>query len=216
MKALDVSVSGVSVGKLVQDRWEGHAFEPDPNWMSLGQLPVLSLYYRQQLGQQSGAARSTHLPAWFENLLPEKGSALRDLLCAQLTLREGQSFALLAALGKDLPGAVVVTRLEDDSREFDEPAAEANETNVLRFSSLAGNQLKFSMAKRENAFTLPAHGVDADWIVKVPSQGLPLLPQVEHTTMNWACAVGLPTPASRVVANSRCAWARIISSSRDP
>jgi serine/threonine-protein kinase HipA len=199
MKSLVVSVSDTVVGKLEQSRSDGHFFDPEQRWIALGQRPVLGLYYRQNLTVRPSVAKSTHLPVWFENLLPEQGSELRRILCEQLSLRTGQSFALLAALGVELPGAVVLSRLDMQESGFFEPDIERMPLAGLRFSSLAGNQLKFSMARDGSGFTLPAKSGEAHWIIKIPSADMPNLPEIEHTTMVWARACGREIPYSEVV-----------------
>ena len=78
----------------------------------------------------------------------------------------------LAHVGHDLPGAVQVVR-EEEPPEFFDPAEIAatnttsNDDNVWRFS-LAGVGLSFSMLRRDERLTLPAHGQGGDWIVKLP------------------------------------------------
>ncbi|MBN1608263.1 MAG: HipA domain-containing protein [Polyangiaceae bacterium] len=197
MSRLWVSVAGTRVGGLVQNRSEGHFFEPDREWLDGGQRPVLSLCYLQELNRRSTPRRSSHLPLWFENLLPERDSELRRLLCRHFELTQGQSFKLLEALGADLPGAVVI---EPDKNGGEPPADDepiARQGDPLRFS-LAGAQLKFSVAKQGTRFTLPARGSGGSWIIKVPGDGMDLLPTVELCTMRWARAAGLPVPDCEV------------------
>ena len=58
------------------------------------------------------------VPVFFSNLLPE--GHLRDYLAERADVNPEREFFLLAALGADLPGALVVAPLEGD-----EPLSEA-------------------------------------------------------------------------------------------
>src|SRR5207302_1143369 len=123
--------------------------------------------------------QGTGLLPWFENLLPEPGSELRRRICAVHGLRDGQSFALLAALGRDLVGAVEVASTGDASGD-DAGEAHAEDTEsrggmpgaslqvIQHLSSLAGMQLKFSMSMLHERLVLPARGSGRQWIVKLP------------------------------------------------
>jgi serine/threonine-protein kinase HipA len=186
------------VGHVEVSRWENHSFTPDPAWLEGGQRPRLGLYFLQRPQR----INSTHLPLWFENLLPEKGSIPRARLASYHGLRDGQSFDLLRALGQDLPGAV---RVEDEAPgpdvgavESDRSTDDSGERPAMRFS-LAGAQLKFSVALRGDTFTRLAIAADRTWIIKLASEKLPELPAVECATMAWAKSVGLPVPECRLV-----------------
>jgi serine/threonine-protein kinase HipA len=203
--ALQVRVGPVVVGWLTRSREGLTRFLPERDWLSQGCRPWLGMaFVRKPVGRSAG----TGLPAWFENLLPENDSRLRNRLCRELGLRDTDSFGLLKAIGHDLPGAVVVepdkdTRLDQAATisAADEHGMEAVHTTEdrpsgLRFS-LAGVQLKFSMVQVKSRLTVPARGQDGDWIVKIPDR--PLLPEVEAATMAWAAATGLDVPEHRLV-----------------
>jgi len=137
------------------------------------------------------------LPLWFENLLPESGSALRTALCNELGIGERQSFRLLVALGEDLPGAVqVVGGL--DAQDSDAGDGSLPVPGQYRFS-LAGMQLKYAVTLRDGRYALPVRGHSSRFIAKFPSSVYPGLPQVEHATMRWAAAAGFDVPATEVV-----------------
>ncbi|MCA9645471.1 MAG: HipA domain-containing protein, partial [Myxococcales bacterium] len=194
-----VTVHGQLVGTLSHGHHENYRFEPEVAWREGNGIPVMSFQLYQQ---RPKAWVSAHLPVWFENLLPERDSELRNLLCKRLGLRDGQSMALLQVLGGDLPGAVEV---RGDAGVLDSPEdspPDSPQTDALRFSSLAGVQLKFSMAKSGTKYTLPAHGGHTEWIVKIPGVDMPLLPAIEHATMAWARAMNLPVPETQVVETS--------------
>jgi serine/threonine-protein kinase HipA len=187
MRRLCVSVGTTLVGHLELDRWTGQSFTPAPAWFESRPCPRLGAVFLRRPGRLA----STHLPLWFENLLPERGSPLRRLLAVAHGLREGRSFDLLRVLGRDLPGAVRVEP-EDAPPRGQEPHGPA-----MRFS-LAGMQLKFSVRERGSGFALPTDGTVGDWIVKLAG-GLEELPAVELATMAWAKATGLPVPECRLV-----------------
>lgn len=176
---------------------DNYRFTPDPSWLDSGQIPLLSL----RLFQRPEAWRSTHLPVWFENLLPENPSGLRKIVCERFDLRPGQSLALLQVLGSDLPGAVVVSSDSPAGDSPDDPPA-SDSDDTLHFSSLAGVQLKFSVVRENDRFTLPLRGGPGEWIVKLPEPTRGLLPAVEHATMSWARAAGFDVPETQVVETS--------------
>lgn len=187
---LQVRVSGALVGRLERDR-EGRCwFRPDPAWLEGGQRPALGLAF---LARPDARMAGTGLPSWFENLLPPAGSALRATICAERGLRGTDSAALIRALGRDLPGAVEVVG------EADEVEAGRVDGPLRVTFSLAGMQLKFSMVEAKQRFALPARGQEGAWIVKLPGEEFPGLPEVELATMAWAEAAGLPVPERRLV-----------------
>src|SRR4029078_13303801 len=118
--------------------------------------------------------KDRELPPFFANLVPE--GHLRDLIEQRLRLERGYGLGLLAAVGFDLPGAVDIQHLavagEAQYENGDEPAPvrpdEDDKEPGLRFS-LAGVQLKFSVAREFEKLTLPAHGKRGEWIVKLDS-----------------------------------------------
>ncbi len=190
---MEVKVYGIRVGILERDKEGGVRFVPDADWIRGEQHPPLGLAFLQN--PRPPVVRGM-LPTWFENLLPESGSALRSWICKKHGLRDGDSPGLLAEVGRDLPGAVEVLGGLDPLEELapvDEPTG-----NELRFS-LAGLQLKLSMLLSGDRFSLPARGESGRWIVKVPGQAFPDLPEVEAATMAWAREVGLETPRFHVL-----------------
>src|SRR6202012_2501844 len=107
--------------------------------------PTMSLSYKGQSGGIIVPTRDVamRLPTFFSNLLPE--GHLRDYLADRAGVKPQREFFLLAALGADLPGALVVKPLEQNSVAHESETHHqgcASET-ALRFS-LAGIQLKFS------------------------------------------------------------------------
>lgn len=133
------------------------------------------------------------VPAWFSNLLPEQDSPLRKLVADQFGVRSVRSFPLLLALGEDLPGAVAVRPDDGVAPVASGPEPGPERIGRLAFS-LAGVQLKFSMARDGRRFTLPMSGTGGSWIVKLPDRAFRDVPANEHAMMQWAKAAGVDVP----------------------
>ncbi|MBK8015104.1 MAG: HipA domain-containing protein [Deltaproteobacteria bacterium] len=189
------------VGTIVQDTGGRTEWRPDTAWASDGQLPRLGVDFLRTPGPRKSGGE---LPAWFENLLPERDSTLRGRLCAFYGLPEGASFRLLTAMGRDLPGAVEARAgAEGTPRSHQDPVVETTSGIASdgrpRFSALAGMQMKFSMSMVNERLTLAAVTGATHWIVKLPGPDFEDLPEVETATMRWAARAGLDVPAHRTV-----------------
>ncbi|HEX7600814.1 MAG TPA: type II toxin-antitoxin system HipA family toxin [Polyangiaceae bacterium] len=199
-KRLVVSLPGRDIGELTQDRHGLIRWTPDPDW-DAEQEPRLGVDFLRQRGPR---AHASDLPSWFENLLPERESPLRARLSRAHGLRDGQSFELLRALGRDLIGAVEARpsvvpgehanapATTDTPAAGEAPGADASEAG-LRLSSLTGMQLKFSMSMVNDRLTLSAHAGGSVWIVKLAG-GYEDLAEVETATMTWAKRAGFDVP----------------------
>jgi serine/threonine-protein kinase HipA len=139
------------------------------------------------------------VPEWFSNLLPEKGSGLRELIAIELGRKRVHDFALLVYLGHDLPGAVRVVR-EGNGRDIPEldVTASSLHDHPLRFS-LAGVQPKFSMRHEAKGLVLPASGHGGNWIVKLPDRRFPHVPENEHAMLSWARLGGIDVPEAKLI-----------------
>jgi serine/threonine-protein kinase HipA len=206
LNALAVSLHGTQIGiinRLAGDR-QLFAFEQD--YVDDPQRPTLSLSFKSADG---GLVTSVHpvmrrVPAFFSNLLPE--GHLRTYLARLAGVNPEREFFLLAALGADLPGAIVVSPLEGveqeagvqgrhDSEGQDRQPAEA----VLRFS-LPGVQLKFSaVMEAAGGLTIPAGGMGGSWIVKLPSGRFPAVLENEFVMLELARRVGILVPLNHLV-----------------
>jgi len=202
-KTLSVRLPGRHVGELIQTRDGLTRWIPERAWEAEGQHPRLGMDFLRNPGPRQ---QGTGLLPWFENLLPEPGSELRRRLCAAHGLRDGQSFALLGALGRDLTGAVEVAsnvapegETGEDHLDRADDAQPASLQLIQRLSSLAGMQLKFSMSMVNERLTLPARSAGGQWIVKFPGTEYAELPAVEQATMTWAQHAGFDVPRHFVV-----------------
>ena len=198
------------VGTLIRERSGLMRFIVEGAYIALGEnRPILSSSIRF-IGDEERTVRiltsgpitqpGRDLHPWFSNLLPE--GALRDLVLRGLPTGATTDFDVLAHLGRDLPGAVVV-------RVQDEPAAappereplptdQAGAPNQIRFS-LAGVQLKMSMLKQDERLTFPATGMNGDIIAKLPSERYAMLPELEYSSMKLAEAAGVIIPHCELV-----------------
>ncbi len=201
-----VELPGVTTGRLIQDRYGRSHWLPDEAWERRGQVPRLGLDFLRRPGPRTA---NQDLPSWFENLLPERESLLRMRLTSIYGLRDGQSFELLMALGRQLPGAVEVRPdsgahaagpLEREGQ--DGPVAGggwiAGEAGEERLSSLSGVQLKFSMSMINERLSFGARSGGSEWIVKFPGN-YDELAELEAATMSWASQAGFDVPPHRTV-----------------
>jgi serine/threonine-protein kinase HipA len=199
---LGVGLHGKIIGYLSQTTRGQIAFRFTESYLSMSDRPVLSQSFEDNLSRTYyGKERS--LPSFFANLIPEYG-ALRDLIENNLGVSPGDDLALLEAVGRDLPGAVGIVRVDGDNLPVQENLeasvyVEGNE-NVqknkepgLRFS-LAGVQMKFSVLRDPDRITLPASNQDGKWIVKLGSARFPFTVENEYAVMQWARLTGFDVP----------------------
>lgn len=198
LKTLNVTLNGQPVGVLERNREGLLRWTPDAGWEDGGQRPRLGLSFLRSPGPMT---RGTGLPSWFENLLPETGSALRTRLARLHGVQSVyDSFGLLTALGGDLPGAVRVSpvtgsALEDEADGEERAGEPSPELLPGRFRfSLAGVQMKLSMAAQGHRFAMTSRSGQRHWIVKLPDINHRDLPDIEAATMRWARAAGHEVP----------------------
>ncbi|HWO18505.1 MAG TPA: type II toxin-antitoxin system HipA family toxin [Kofleriaceae bacterium] len=173
-----------------------------PEYLTAADRPVLGQYFEDHLDEVHRS--QTHLPPFFSNLLPEGG--LRELIARRAGLHRDREAHLISVLGEDLPGAVVVRRVDDPAGEpgdasgdpEDGPGAAEpakDEPGALRFS-LAGMQLKFSVLYQASGRgpTLPIDGRGGNWIAKLPSETYANVPEHEYEMVQWAGRAGIAIP----------------------
>jgi serine/threonine-protein kinase HipA len=195
---LSVWLGQTLVGSITELPNDRNLFVFDRSYLDDAQRPVLSLSFYDAEGQldPTPIQTQTKVAPFFSNLLPEE--ELRRYVAQRAGVKGVRDLPLLQLLGEDLPGAVVVRAESEGPPEedpFDEvsPAKVADESRPLRFS-LAGVQMKFSAAgSPDRGLTIPAEGRGGHWILKLPSDRYPLVPENEHSMMQFARAVGIET-----------------------
>src|SRR5690606_15438877 len=138
------------------------------------------------------------LPPCFANLLPE--DKLREAMERHhtQTVRPGNDFDLLAALGADLPGAVRVVPSSGDIVA----ATAAPEDKPQARVSLAGVQMKLSVMKntgKGGGLTVPLGDSDGQYIAKFPSTAFPGVSENEFANLALAEAIGMDVPERELV-----------------
>ena len=203
------------VGYLTHYPDEKTVFVVDESYMEYGeQRPILSLSQarpndeeatRALLADDRHKSASVKAPPFFSNLLPEGG--LRRRIAQRLKVHEEHEFLLLSALGEDLPGAVILTPVDTPDhlkhrRRAAAVAPSAEDLQELKFS-LGGMQMKFSMLRQGERFTLAGSKKLGNYIVKPPSNDFEALPMVEAATMETARAAGMAVPEIQLLAPDR-------------
>jgi serine/threonine-protein kinase HipA len=192
------------VGSLVELANDRSVFEFDEEHAADPERPVLSLGFAEVDGRldQEPVEKQMKLSPFFSNLLPE--GALRRYIASRAGFKVVRDLPLLRLLGDDLPGAVVVRPEEDgprvdDGEEGETSTAAGEDNEPLRFS-LAGVQMKLSAAGGpQSRLTIPAKGMGGHWILKLPSQIYPHLPENEHSMMRFAREVGIEVAETGLV-----------------
>lgn len=209
IRSLEVRLHDVLVGYLTHYPDERTLFVVDNAYLEYGGgRPTISLSMvrpgdehltRQLLLDERNKSSLVKAPPFFSNLLPEGG--LRRRIAAELKIHEDREFDLLAALGRDLPGAVILTPAKTPDHLPGRRSAFDGAPSVppeMKFS-LGGMQLKFSMLRQGDRFTLPGATDLGDYIVKPPSSDYHGLPMIEAAAMKTARAVGIETPEVMLV-----------------
>ena len=108
VESLEVRLGDVPVGQIVRAAGGYNAFLFGQAYAEMQRRPTLSLSFQSSSGALWAPTRGYpgRLPPFFANLLPE--GELRGLLARRAGVNPRDEFALLGALGADLPGAVEV------------------------------------------------------------------------------------------------------------
>lgn len=199
---LRVWLHGTHTGDLrlhAGSRWE---FRFAEGYLDMPDRPVLGRYFEDQNLRELGYdATQSYLPAFFQNYLPEVGSWLREELAARAGVDPRRNGPLLAALGDDLPGALVVHDVDDLAPSHDEQPVvdrKVSPSTALRFS-LAGMQPKLSVAREGSRYTLPVTGKGGRWIAKFPDPTHARVPEHEAAMLTIARRVGIDVPEHECV-----------------
>lgn len=222
LTALSVRLYGRQIGVVTRLAGDRQIFAFEQDYVDDPQRPTLSLSFKGRTGGLVTAVRPVprRVPPFFSNLLPE--GHLREYLAKLAGINPEREFFLLAILGADLPGALVVEPIDggldgddghhdhgsgaDDrgNRDRDRRRAHnrdrgADRQPVLRFS-LAGVQLKFSaVMEASGGLTIPAGGMGGSWIVKLPSTRFAAVPQNEFAMLELARRTGIEVPENHLV-----------------
>ena len=207
LNALSVRLHGRPIGVITRLAGDRHLFAFEQDYIDDPQRPTLSLSFKGRTGGLVTTLRpvTRRVPPFFSNLLPEGN--LREYLAKLAEVNTEREFFLLAVLGADLPGALVVTPLDAEGQQGGEHLHEKDDhpdnahprQEVLRFS-LAGVQLKFSaVMEASGGLTIPAEGMGGSWIVKLPSHRFPAVPENEFVMLELARRVGIAVPENRLV-----------------
>ncbi|MEM7408891.1 MAG: HipA domain-containing protein [Myxococcota bacterium] len=204
VRALAVELHGRRIGVINRLAGDQHIFAFEEDYIEDPERPALSLSFKGSGGELVSSIRrqSARLPPFFSNLLPE--GHLRRYLAERAGVKQQREFFLLAALGADLPGAVVVSPHDHTSEPERAPKGhdgdvEAEPDSALRFS-LAGVQLKFSAIQEANGgLTIPVDGMGGSWIVKLPDMRFAAVPENEFAMLELARAIGIDVPATKLL-----------------
>jgi serine/threonine-protein kinase HipA len=206
LNALAVRLHGRQIGIINRLAGDRQIFAFEQSYIDDPQRPTLSLSFKGRTGGLVTALRPVprRVPPFFSNLLPE--GHLREYLAKLADINPEREFFLLAVLGADLPGALVIEPLEGDVKQNDAHHDDGDHDGdrpreaVLRFS-LAGVQLKFSaVMEASGGLTVPAGGMGGSWIVKLPSARFAAVPENEFAMLELARRVGIVVPDNRLVA----------------
>lgn len=207
LNALSVRLYGKHIGVITRLAGDRQLFAFEQDYIDDPQRPTLSLSFKGSTGGLVTNFRPVgrRVPAFFSNLLPE--GHLRDYLAQRADVNPDREFFLLAVLGADLPGALVIEPLESDRQSSEPRDARADDTRndsrggeePLRFS-LAGVQLKFSaVMEASGGLTIPAGGLGGSWIVKLPSARFKAVPENEFAMLELARRIGISLPDNKLI-----------------
>ncbi len=203
ISSLTVMLNDVQVGTIVRTPGDFSAFSFEDSYRATGGFPVLSLSFRAVSGglRKDPKPVASALPPFFANLLPE--DKLREAMEKHHagSVRAGNDFDLLVALGADLPGAVLVVPSEGTVAHLEDKAVQKPKA---RFS-LAGVQMKLSVIKntgKGGGLTLPLGDEQGSYIAKFPSTSFPGVSENEYANLALAEAIGMEVPERELVEQS--------------
>ncbi|MFF2324323.1 type II toxin-antitoxin system HipA family toxin [Agrobacterium sp. NPDC058088] len=202
--SLDVLLNDLKVGMIVRTPGDFNAFSFEESYRQTGGFPVLSLSFRAAHGglRKDPKPVARALPSFFANLLPE--DKLREAMERHHSgsVRAGNDFDLLAALGSDLPGAVRIVPSEGSVVRNEGLTASRPKA---RFS-LAGVQMKLSVIKntgKGGGLTIPLGDEQGSYIAKFPSTSFPAVSENEFANLALAEAIGMDVPERELVEQSQ-------------
>jgi serine/threonine-protein kinase HipA len=206
LNALSVRLYGEQIGVITRLAGDRQLFAFEQHYIDDPRRSTLSLSFKGSTGGLVTNFRpvARRVPVFFSNLLPE--GHLRDYLAKRADVNPEREFFLLAVLGADLPGALVVAPLDGDQRPSDphdggddDSREDGGGEEPLRFS-LAGVQLKFSaVMEASGGLTIPAGGLGGSWIVKLPSARYKTVLENEFAMLELARRTGISVPENKLI-----------------
>lgn len=200
IQSLDVFLNALKVGTIVRTPGDFNALSFDEAYRETAGSPVLSLSFRAATGglRKDPRPLAGALPPFFANLLPE--DKLREAMEKHHagSVRPGNDFDLLAALGTDLPGAVRVIPGDGTTAASQDSSKEKPKA---RFS-LAGVQMKLSVMKntgKGGGLTLPLGDEQGQYIAKFPSTAFPGVSENEFANLALAAAIEMEVPERELI-----------------
>jgi serine/threonine-protein kinase HipA len=118
--ALSVRLHGRQIGVITRLAGDRQLFAFEQAYIDNPQRPILSLSFKGSTGGLVTTLRPVprRVPPFFANLLPE--GQLREYLAKRADVSPEREFFLLAVLGADLPGALVIEPIEGDAQQADD------------------------------------------------------------------------------------------------
>lgn len=193
MRTYRVSLADNTVGSLIEAT-EGSLFVYDKAYIERTPRPVLSQSLLNETGSPTDFPLVPGLIPFFANLLPDKGP-LRRYIASRQEVNPDDDFALLSALGRNLPGAALVNLVADEgTARKGEAEARSDGSRVRWRFSLAGVQMKFSATRSGDQWTVGSLDQEGDWIVKLGSAEYAGIVENEYAVMSLARDCGLNVP----------------------
>lgn len=210
--ALDVSLHGELIGHLIelgsQKSEKVCRFVPLLDSVALDAFR-LSLSFRPIEGGSSRDVWASYatdsdftgsqgqLPVFFQNMLPE--GVFRDHIAQLRGCAKDDHFEILAACGKDLPGAVAVTPSLLDATQIGTMLMRGNESveaTVVQAPtqgaiSLSGMQPKLALCLEKGRYVTRSRLGPTRIIGKLPKSDRPFLPEAEMLGLTLASAAGV-------------------------
>lgn len=207
---LEVRLHGARAARLERASPYEYRLQYDDAWVATADATPLSLSLPLATGTHFGAVVHDFL----DNLLPDRAD-VRDRWAAQAGLASTEPFALLAAYGRDVAGALEFVPAGDmhtasvlvnlDDRDIAHRIAVLRgdrtawvQTPQGRFS-LGGAQGKFALAEHDGEWFEPSGAAPATHVFKPVVEQLRDGEVVEHVVSQSIGALGLPVSRTRLL-----------------
>ena len=184
-------------------------FVADESFIEHISAPVLSLsliaqdpkqqqaFWHDVTRQEAFNGVGGRLPSFFQNLLPE--GVFRRHLAQLRGCKENDHFELLAACGRDLPGAMRAIPIELDRAELSRLVTQDNDALEMSVTSdplpmgvsISGMQPKLGLIEEGGRYVARKRNGVTRIIGKLPQIDRDLLPEVEYLSLQLADAAGI-------------------------